>query len=151
LGPLLTLLVVLLAGILATNLIGKRLLAYGERLLLSLPLASSIYRPAKEITQTLTSDRRQVLRQVVMLEFPQPGHWVVGFLVGEAGSLFRRDGTELLKVFIPHVPLPTSDFLVLVPEDKIVPLKMSVEEGLRFLISTGIVEPAYRDRSFREA
>jgi len=86
-----------------------------------------------------------------MLEFPQPGHWVVGFLVGEAGSLFRRDGTELLKVFIPHVPLPTSGFLVLVPEDKIVPLEMSVEEGLRFLISTGIVEPAYRDRSFREA
>ncbi|RDV84178.1 DUF502 domain-containing protein [Ammonifex thiophilus] len=142
LGVVITVLIILLVGVLATNVIGKRLLAYWEALVFRIPLVNTIYRTAKEIVDTFSEERKQVFRQVVLVEFPRRGSWVVGFLVGEAGESFRgATGQELVKVLIPHVPVPMSGFLLLVPKEEVIFLDLSVEEGLRFMVSTGIIEP----------
>ena len=123
----------------------RRLLAIWERMVLQIPLVSSIYRTAKEIVETFGEDRKQVFRQVVLVQFPRPGCWAVGFLVGEAGELMKgATGRELLKVLVPHVPVPMSGFLLFVPREEVIFLNISVEEGLRLVVSTGIIEPNSR-------
>lgn len=152
LGIVVTVVLILLVGVLATNVIGRRLLALWERMMLQIPLVNYIYRTAKEIVETFGESRRQVFRQVVLVQFPRPGCWAVGFLVGEAGSLIRDAvGRELVKVLVPHVPVPMSGFLLFVPREEVIFLNIPVEEGLRLVVSTGIIEPHSRQQEAQNA
>lgn len=145
LGIVVTAALILFVGMLATNVIGRRLLAFWERVMLQIPLVNSIYRTAKEIVETFGENRKQVFRQVVLVQFPRPGSWAVGFLVGEANGLIRDlVGRELVKVLVPHVPVPMSGFLLFVPREEVIFLNIPVEEGLRLVVSTGIIEPNSR-------
>ncbi|MEW6573363.1 MAG: DUF502 domain-containing protein [Bacillota bacterium] len=142
LGVLVTLLLIVLVGIFATNVIGRSLLALWERIVFRIPLVNTIYRAAKEIVETFGENTKQVFRQVVLVRFPRRDTWAVGFVVGEAGEgLNNKAGQELVKVLVPHVPLPMSGFLLFVPREELIYLDIPVEDGLRLIVSTGILEP----------
>jgi len=142
LGFVITIGLILLAGLLATNYIGRRLLGFGESLLLKIPLARSVYRLAKQVTEALSRKDEQVFRQVVLVEWPRRGVHSIGFLIGEAGEdLFGTGGSDKVKVFIPTVPNPTTGFLFVAPREEVWPMPLTVEDGLKFILSVGIVNP----------
>jgi len=141
-GIIVTVVLILLVGVFATNVLGRRLLLFWEGLVYRIPLVNTLYRTAKEIVETFGEERKQVFRQVVLVQFPRPGSWAVGFLVGETGAIIRDAvGRELVKVLVPHVPVPMSGFLLFVPKEEVVLLDIPVEDGLRLIVSTGIIEP----------
>lgn len=142
LGVMVTLVLILLVGIFATNVIGRSLLGLWEHMVFRIPFVNMIYRTTKEIVETLGDKRKQVFRQVVLVRFPRSETWVVGFIVGEAGeAINNKVGEELVKVLVPHVPMPMSGYLLFVPKEELVYLDMPVEDGLRLIVSTGIIEP----------
>lgn len=142
LGIVITVILILCVGILVTNVIGRRLLFFWESVVYRIPLVNTLYRTAKEIVETFSQEKKQVYREVVLVRFPHPGSWVVGFLVGETGGVIRDAiGQELFKVLVPHVPVPMSGFLIFVPKEDVIFLNIPVEDGLRMIVSTGIIEP----------
>jgi uncharacterized membrane protein len=139
LGALATLVVVMLVGLLATNVIGRRLVSWVERGIGQVPVVRGIYRASREIVATATLSKRQVFRDVVLIEYPRRGLWAYGFVT----SYTSRAGAEqLANVFIPGPPVPTTGVLVAVPLDDLHFLDMSVEDALKLVLSGGLVAPA---------
>lgn len=141
-GVLLTLAIVTLTGMVAANFIGQRLLGFWESLLARIPVVRSIYYGVKQVTDSLLASNGQSFRKAVLLEFPQPGNWTIGFLTGKpGGEVARHLPGESVGVFIPLTPNPTAGHFLLVPSERVVELEMSVEEALKYIISMGIVPP----------
>ncbi len=130
LGLLLTLLAIFLVGLLANNIVGARLLRAFEELLLRLPLVSSIYGPAKQLFRAM-SDEQTSEREVVCVEFPRPGLFMIGFVT-------RRDDYGV-TVFLPTTPNPTSGFLVICDAHQVTPLSMPFDEAMQMIVSGGFV------------
>ncbi|HEY8553854.1 MAG TPA: DUF502 domain-containing protein [Burkholderiales bacterium] len=144
-GILLTAAVVLLTGMVATNLFGRQLVHLGERLLNRIPLVRTIYTSAKKITETIFSGGGKSFRKVVMVEYPRRGMWSLAFLTGEgAAAVEAHTGQEMVNVFIPTTPNPTSGFVLMVPRQDVVELAMTTDEGLRLILSAGVVVPEGR-------
>lgn len=142
LGVLLTVAVVLATGALAANSLGAQVLGWVESLLDHIPLVRSLYGGTKKLAETLFSGNSNSFRKVVMIEWPRPGMWSVGFLAGEPlREAAERTGKEMSTVFVPTTPNPTSGFLMQVARDEVVPLNLSVEEGMRYIISLGVAPP----------
>jgi len=137
LGLLLTLAIVLVAGASARSILGRRLVGLGERLIGQVPIARSVYRASREIVETATLSRRQVFREVVMIEYPRPGLYSYGFVTGYT----TRETERLAHVFIPGPPVPTTGVLVAVPESQLTHLDLSVEDALKLVLSGGMVTP----------
>ena len=141
-GVLLTVAVVLGTGALAANYRGGQFLAWAERLLNHIPLVRSLYGGTKKLAESLFSENSRAFRNVVLIEWPRKGLWSVGFQAGEPLQEARdKTGTEMLTVFIPTTPNPTSGFIMQACRDDVVMLDMSVEEGMRYIISLGVVTP----------
>ncbi|MCS6927652.1 MAG: DUF502 domain-containing protein [Candidatus Binatia bacterium] len=143
LGPvvnlLLSLTVVFLLGLVGTNILGRRLITAFETLLLRVPLVKTIYGAAKQMVETFHGSDR-AFRRVVLVQYPRPGLWVIGFVAAERrDTLHLAPSDTLLAVFIPTTPNPTSGFLVLVPPEDVVDVDYSVEEAFTFIVSSGIV------------
>lgn len=143
LGLLLTLLLILLIGWLSTNVAGRRVLRSGERVLLRLPVAKSIYGATKGILEALSKDQAEAFKRVVLVEYPKKDLFAIGFVTGGArwGRVNERLG-DLLLVFVPTTPNPTSGFLLLVPRGEAIDLPITIEEGVRMVVSGGILLPA---------
>lgn len=143
LGLLATFVIVILLGLVSSNVLGKRLVAAAERMLQRLPVARSLYNSTKEVFSSLADRPADAFKRVVLLEYPRHGIWSVGFVTGsvtppaEAGP-----AEELLTVFVPTTPNPTSGFLLLLPRSETRELPITVEQGIRLVISGGIVRPA---------
>ena len=134
--------VLVLTGMLAANLVGRRLVGIWEGVLGRIPLVRNIYNASKQISTTLLSSGNRSFRQVIMVEFPRPGMWCIGFLSNEDVPLDTGSGDAgTVSVFVPTTPNPTSGFIVLVPRSAIRELDMTVEEGFKFIISMGVVVP----------
>lgn len=140
-------LIVLIVGLIAVGMfaagfLGKFFLHLGEWIVYKLPFVSSIYSVLKQIFETFFSGKAQAFRKVVLLEYPRKGIWILGFVSsdtkGEVKGLLRK---KMLNIFIPTTPNPTSGFLIFVPEEDVIELDMTVEEGIKFVISGGLVEP----------
>lgn len=145
LGIIALLLVITLTGIFARNYLGKKLIGAGEKLLNRIPVFSSVYGLIKQIAESLASTQtgKGAFRKVVLVEYPRPGMWSPGFLTGEAfAEANEKTGLKMLGVYVPTPPNPTNGFLVLVPEDQVKILDMSVEEGLKLIISIGVIAPS---------
>ena len=142
LGLLLTLAIVLMAGASARSFLGRRLVGLGERLIDRVPVARSVYRASREIVETATLSRRQVFREVVMIEYPRPGLYSYGFVTGYTIREPAGRAERLAHVFIPGPPVPTTGVLVAVPEAQLLRLDMSVEDALKLILSGGMVAPA---------
>jgi uncharacterized membrane protein len=138
LGAILTLLVVLGAGLVATNVLGRRLVGWLERGVARVPVVSGIYRATREIVSTATLGQRQVFRDVVLVEHPRRGTWAYGFVTSYTAF---EDGERLANVFLPGPPVPTSGQLIVAPVADLRFLDMSVEEALKLILSGGLVAP----------
>lgn len=142
LGLLLTLLLILVLGWLSTNVAGRRILRMGERVLLRLPVAKSIYGATKGILEAVSQDQAETFKRVVLIEYPKKDLFALAFVTGGArwGQVNERLA-DLLLVFVPTTPNPTSGFLLLVPRHEAIDLPIAVEDGIRMVISGGILLP----------
>lgn len=144
-GLPLVLLFILFVGWLARQYFGRRLLWMGEIVLKRIPLIGGIYDAVKQLVNTIFMRGSTAYRSVVLLEYPRPGIWVLGFVTAMSeGEVQHRTGKRMQGVFVPTTPNPTSGFLIYIPEDQLVPLQMSVEDGVKLVISGGVVEPPFR-------
>ena len=133
-GFVITILVIYLAGIIASSIIGKKVIAFGETLLGRVPLVRQLYKGIKQVLESFTAPRETGFMQVVLIEFPSKGIQSIGFITNK---LCAQSGEQLFTVFIPMSPTPTSGFLVIVREDEIVRTNITVEDALRLVVSAG--------------
>lgn len=141
-GIILALSILLLTGMLAANLFGRRFVEIWERILNKIPLVRSIYSSIKQISNTIFDPSGKSFRKVVMLQYPRKGVWSIGFLTNDnVGDEMSAVDDRLVAIFIPTTPNPTSGFIVMVRNDEITELDMSVEEGFKFIISIGVIIP----------
>ena len=145
LGLLLTLLVVLLLGWLSTRVAGRRLLRWMESVIRKVPVAKSIYGATKGILEAVSQDQTEAFKRVVLVEYPKANLFAIGFVTSNSrwGHVHERLA-DLLLVFVPTTPNPTSGFLLLVPRQEAIDLPITVEEGVRMVISGGILQPETR-------
>jgi len=141
-GIIASIILIFVAGFFVSNVIGNRLFRFGERLLLKVPFVSKIYNVVKQIIDAFSLQGKPMFSQVVLIEYPRKGTYAVGFVTGECrGEVQTRTAARLINVFIPTTPNPTSGMLMLVPDNEITYLDMTVEEGLKLIISAGVVVP----------
>lgn len=139
-------------GLLARNIIGKSLYKVGDYLLARIPIIRTIYIAIRQISESLVSSRSNLFKEVVAVEYPRLGMYAIGFVTSELPSGFMAGvqdgskGAEFANVFLPTTPNPTSGFLLIVPRSDIIPLKISVTEGMKMIMSAGAVLPGDRDR-----
>lgn len=142
LGVLLTIVVLLTTGVLVTNFLGSRIVQFGESVVDRIPLVRNIYKAVKQVLQSLFSTGSQSFRQVLLVEYPRSGLWSVAFQTGNvATELNEKTGLDLLTVFIPTTPNPTSGFLIMVPKTDVILLDLSIDDALKLVISLGVVQP----------
>lgn len=145
LGVLLSLAVLIGTGALAANLLGRRLLALGESILARIPLVRPIYSGVKQVMETLFSSGGHSFRKVLMIQYPYPGVWTLAFQTGiSVGEAQAKTGAEVINVFVPMTPLPTAGFFLMIPREQVVELDMSVDDGLKMLLSMGVVVPPWK-------
>ncbi len=136
-----------LVGRAARHYIGKKMISLAESGLMRVPLLNKIYGATKQVNDAFTTNNKSSFKQVVMVEFPRPGLYSVGFITGEQNQEVQAKTKEhVISVFVPTTPNPTTGFLVLVPEEKITRLEMAVADGIKFIISLGSVAPEYPGR-----
>jgi uncharacterized membrane protein len=136
---LLTALALVLLGFAGRSYLGSRLMRLLDAVVLRIPLAKTIYSATRKLVDSFSS--RSGFQKVVLVEFPRPGSWTVGFCTGEPGAVMGDAGEGFVNVFVPTTPNPTSGFLLLVPRREVRFLDLTVEEGLTFLLSGGIATP----------
>ena len=136
LGLGITVVLIYLAGVVATNVIGRRLIRYGESLLARVPLFRYLYTGIKQILQSVATPREGGFLQVVLVEFPKKGMRAIGFVTSESRV---ESGEKLLNVFIPTSPNPTSGYLEIVRESDIIKTDISVDDALKMVLSAGKV------------
>jgi uncharacterized membrane protein len=152
LGILLTLALLLVTGFLAANFLGRRLVAIWEALLARIPLVSTIYSGVKKVSETVLTDQGLAFRKVLLIEYPRRDLWCLAFLTShQLGEARTRTGRDVVCVFVPTTPNPTSGFLILVPRDDVVELEMSVDEAISMIISLGVVVPDWQPGRALEA
>lgn len=131
-----------LVGALTAGFVGRLWLAVSEKILSRMPVVRSLYTALKQIFETVFSDTDRSFKDAVLVQYPKKDMWVIGFLTGAArGEVQRKIKDNVVNVFIPTTPNPTSGFLVFVPDTDIRPLDMNVEQALKLIISAGIVVP----------
>ncbi|MCP4126887.1 MAG: DUF502 domain-containing protein [Gammaproteobacteria bacterium] len=142
LGVLLSIFVVMFTGLLAANLFGRKLVKLWEGLLSHVPLVRSVYSGAKQLAETMFSDSGESFRKVLLVEFPRRGLWTLAFLTGtDQGEVQKKTGHDVINVYIPTTPNPTGGYFVMVPKEDVQELDMSVDDGLKMLMSMGAVVP----------
>lgn len=134
-----TFLVVYGIGVVTAHFVGQRLLALGEAIILRVPIAKSIYAASKQIVHVFAGGNNQSFKAVVLFEFPRLGTRVMGFATG---SIRDEKGNLYYNVFVPTTPNPTSGFLILVPEGQVTFTNMPIEDGVRMIVSGGVLAPA---------
>ncbi len=140
LGLVITLLIVLAVGWFTTNFFGKRLIHLGESIVEKIPFVRRIYKGSKQVVQSIAHADTRAFRKVVLIEFPRRGMRAIGFVTGEAhGEVQENTGDDMLNVFVPTMPNPTSGFLVFAPPEELTEIDMSIEDGVKYVVSGGIV------------
>lgn len=129
-------------GVAATNIAGQWLVNQSNRIISHIPIVKSIYTSVKQVSDTLFSSSGQAFRQAVLVEYPRQGSWTIAFVTGkptgEVGALLPED---MLTLYVPTTPNPTSGFMLIVPRSDVRELHMSVDEALKYIISMGVVAP----------
>ncbi|GLQ07283.1 DUF502 domain-containing protein [Sneathiella chinensis] len=142
LGVFLVVLGLILIGFLTANFLGRSLLHYGERIVARMPVVRTIYNALKQIMETVLAQSGTSFREVVLVEYPRKGLWAIAFVTSTAeGEVSSLDEGDMISVFLPTTPNPTSGFLLFVPKHDLKYLDMSVEEGVKLVISAGMIWP----------
>ncbi len=142
LGALLTLVVVFATGVLASNILGQRLLWFWEYVLGRIPVVKTIYNSVKQVSDTLFAPGGQAFSRALLVQYPREGSWTIAFLTGRpGGDVANHLRGEYLSVYVPTTPNPTSGFFLVMPRSEVIELDMSVDEALKYVISMGVVTP----------
>jgi uncharacterized membrane protein len=140
LGVLITLLIVLMVGWLTTSFFGKKVFQLGETLVEKIPFVRRIYTGTKQVVISIAQADTTTFRKVVLIEFPRRGLLAIGFVTGESrGEVQELTRGNMLNVFVPTMPNPTSGFLVFSPPEELTEVSMTIEEGIKYVVSGGIV------------
>ncbi len=151
LGLILIVLLIFVVGVLTQSFLGGKLVQLGEMIVDRIPVVRSIYTGAKQVVTTIAEADTKAFRKVVLVEFPRKGIYSVGFITGYTeGEVQELTDAKLVNVFVPTTPNPTSGFLVFVANEDIIELTMTVEDGIKFIISVGIVTPEYHQGKILE-
>lgn len=147
LGVLLTIAVLVLTGMLGANLFGRKVVHFWESLMSRIPLIRSIYSGAKQVAETVLSDGSTSFKRVMLVQYPRKGVWSMCFQTStNLQEIQGRTAEEVICVFVPTTPNPTSGFILFVPSSELIELDMTVDEGLKMIISLGVVVPRWRSR-----
>lgn len=142
-GIITSFVLILLMGFIVTNVLGAKAFDYVEKLLHRVPVIPRIYFGVKQLTDAFSLQGKQIFNKVVLIEYPRKGIYVLGFVTGESkGEIQKKTSEKLSNVFIPTTPNPTSGMLIMMRDEEIIYLDMTVEEGLKFIISAGVVTPS---------
>ncbi len=134
--------IIFVMGSVVSNVIGQRLVHFAEKMIRKIPIVPRVYFGLKQIVEAFSLQGKHVFNRVVLVEYPRKGTYVIGFLTGECkGEVQDKTAAKLMNVFVPTTPNPTSGMLILVPNDEITYLDMTVEEGLKLIVSAGVVVP----------
>jgi uncharacterized membrane protein len=132
-------------GAITAGMVGRMVVGYGERVLSRMPVIRSVYSATKQVFETMLAKKSTAFREVVLVEFPRTGMWSIGFITGVTeGEVQELTDEEVLNVYIPTTPNPTSGYLCFVARSEVYPLSMSVEEGIKMVVSGGLVIPPDR-------
>ncbi len=141
LGAIATLLLVLLAGFTVKSYLGNRLMLWGESLFYKIPVVRTLYEGTKKVVDSLFVNKNRSFKKVVLVAFPRPGTYALGFVTGDVlPSIRSRVERPCLNVFVPTTPNPTSGYLLIVPETEALDVDMTVEEAVAYIVSCGIVK-----------
>lgn len=137
----LTVALICAVGLVARYYVGKRVIALIDSALLRIPLLNKIYSTIKQVNDAFSSGTKTAFRTVVLIEFPRQGLYSIGFITSEQQGQQLKTAKRMVCVFVPTTPNPTSGFLVLMPEDEVTKLDMSVADGIKYIISLGSISP----------
>ena len=141
LGIVVTLLIIFLAGILSRNYVGTRIYKIGERILSKLPIIRPIYSSAKQLLESVTGPSVKSFKEVALVEYPRKGSWVIGFISNHFEIAMNEKKINHISVFVPSTPTPVSGMVVILPVEDVYPIDMTIEEGIKFLVSGGVAAP----------
>lgn len=142
LGMVIGIIIITLIGALAAGFLGRWIIYIGEAILNRMPVVRTIYGATKQILETVISSQSDAFREVVLVEYPRKGLWVIGFVTGNTkGEVHSLINKSMVNVFVPTTPNPTSGFLLFCPRTEVIFMKMSVEEAVKLVVSGGIVTP----------
>lgn len=133
-----------IVGLLARNYFGRKIIEWVDSALMRIPLLNKIYSATKQVNEAFSSSNKSAFRTVALVEFPHPGTYSIGFITSEQQQEVQdKTGLKVVCVFVPATPNPTSGFLLMVPEEKVIKLEMSVADGIKYVISLGAIMPGY--------
>tara|TARA_B100001142_G_scaffold19397_1_gene17993 strand:- start:343 stop:993 length:651 start_codon:yes stop_codon:yes gene_type:complete len=151
LGLLFVFIMLTFIGFLTAGLIGRYIIKLGERIIARLPIIRSVYGALKQIFETVLKTSSKSFREVVLIEYPRKGIWAIGFITGDTkGEVQTSLKEDIVNVFLPTTPNPTSGFLLFLPRKDLKILNMNVEEGIKMVISGGIVTPKFKKKYIKK-
>jgi uncharacterized membrane protein len=144
-GVLVVVLLILVTGFVAANLIGQKLVEIWEGMMRRIPLVRSIYSSVKQVSDTILSPNGQAFRQAVLVQYPRQGSWTIGFLTGTpASDVAQHLPTECVSIYVPTTPNPTSGFFLMMPKSEVIELSIGVDAALKYVVSMGTVPPGVK-------
>ena len=137
-------------GFITTGLLGRIFSSFIEKVLSKMPVLRNIYSGLKQLFEAILAKKSNSFREVVLLEYPRKGIWAMGFLTGDTrGEVNRKTKNKMVNIFLPTTPNPTSGFLLFVPKKDILRLTMTVEEGIKMIISAGMLTPSENQKKIK--
>lgn len=144
-GILVAFLLLLITGIITKNLLGQKLLALWNQLLLHIPIVKSVYKGIKQVSDTLLSSKGNAFRKAILVKFPHQDSWTIAFITGNpSNEIIGAHNSDYINVYIPTTPNPTSGYFIIVHKEDTKELNMTVEQALRYVISMGTVDPTIK-------
>jgi uncharacterized membrane protein len=147
-GVLLTLAILLIVGAITSNFVGKKLVGLGDRVVSRIPVVRGIYSSVKQVSDTLFSPSGNAFRTAVLVQWPRPDVWTIGFVTGTPGGDVTNylRGEDYLSVYVPTTPNPTGGYFVMLRKSDCIELRMSVDDALKYVVSMGVVAPGITNR-----
>ncbi len=151
-GLVLLIITLIIIGMLTTGYVGKFFVRIWETIVRKMPIVSSIYSLMKQIFETFLSQKTRSFSEVVLVEYPRKGLWTIAFVskAQTGGEVDDKIQNKTISIYVPTTPNPTSGFLIFIPENDVIKLDMSVEEGIKYVISCGIVTPTVLEDKIKE-
>ncbi|MEX0976813.1 MAG: DUF502 domain-containing protein [Woeseia sp.] len=150
-GIVVTLLLLLVTGLLAANIVGRGMVGRWESVLERIPFVRAVYSASKKFAELLFSDSGQAFKKVLLIEYPRKGIYSIAFLTSNGPDEAKHvTGEDVVCAFVPTTPMPASGFLVLVPRKDVVELEMDVDQAIKLIVSVGVVVPEWRRKDLRE-
>ena len=151
LGLILTVLVLLITGIFAANIVGRSMVNFGETIFKRIPVVRSVYTASKNFAEIVFSDTGQSFKKVLLIQYPRKGVYSLAFQTSTSlGEVQKKTGSDVVCTFVPTTPNPTSGFIIIVPKEDVIELDMEVDEAFKMIVSLGVVVPTWKKGDLNE-